>query len=50
MFDEVELCKKARRAIKYLVADGRYDYIEIGSLLSIKQNVEGIVIPSKKAI
>lgn len=48
IFDEVELCKKARRAIKYLVADGRYDYIETGSLLSIKQNVEGIVIPSEE--
>ena len=39
---------KARAAIKYLVKDGRYDYIETGSLISIKKNVEGIVIPSEE--
>ncbi|MDQ9827979.1 AAA family ATPase, partial [Acinetobacter baumannii] len=39
IFDEVQLCPKARQAIKHLVADGRYDYIETGSLISIKKNV-----------
>ena len=48
IFDEVQLFPKARGFIKYLVADGRYDYIETGSLLSIHQNVEGIVIPSEE--
>ncbi len=48
IFDEVQLCPKARQAIKYLVADGRYDYIETGSLLSIRKNVEGILIPSEE--
>lgn len=38
---------KARQAIKYLVKDGRYDYIETGSLISIKKNVKDILIPSK---
>lgn len=37
IFDEVQLCPKARQAIKHLVADGRYDYIETGSLISIKR-------------
>ncbi|MFQ8820425.1 MAG: ATP-binding protein [Segatella copri] len=37
IFDEVQLCPKARQAIKHLVADGRYDYIETGSLISIKK-------------
>lgn len=48
VFDEVQMFPKARGLIKYLVADGRYDYIETGSLLSIKQNIEGIVIPSEE--
>jgi len=48
VFDEVQLFHKAREAIKYLVADGRYDYIETGSLISIKENVKGIVIPSEE--
>ena len=45
IFDEVQLFPKAREAIKYLVADGRYDFIETGSLISIKENVKDIVIP-----
>lgn len=48
IFDEVQLCVRARAAIKYLVADGRYDYIETGSLMSIKKHVEHIVIPSEE--
>lgn len=48
VFDEVQLFPPARQAIKHLVADGRYDYIETGSLLSIKRNVRGIVIPSEE--
>ena len=48
VFDEVQAYPAARGFIKYLVADGRYDYIETGSLLSIKQNVEGIMIPSEE--
>lgn len=48
IFDEVQLCPRARAAIKYLVADGRYDYIETGSLVSIKKNVKDIVIPSEE--
>ncbi len=48
VFDEVQQYPKARAAIKYLVSDGRYDYIETGSLVSIKKNVEGIVIPSEE--
>lgn len=48
VFDEVQYCPKARQAIKYLVADGRYDYIETGSLISIRQNVKGILIPSEE--
>ncbi len=48
VFDEVQLCPKARQAIKHLVADGRYDYIETGSLISIHKNVSGIVIPSEE--
>ncbi|MCF0191721.1 MAG: ATP-binding protein [Marinilabiliaceae bacterium] len=48
IFDEIQLCPKARQAIKYLVKDGRYDYIETGSLLSIRQNVKGIIIPSEE--
>ena len=45
IFDEVQLLPKARQAIKYLVADGRYKYIETGSLLSIKKNTKDILIP-----
>jgi hypothetical protein len=48
IFDEVQLFPKARQAIKYLVADGRYDYIETGSLISIKKNVKDILIPSEE--
>ena len=48
IFDEVQFCPRARAAIKYLVADGRYDYIETGSLVSIKQNVAGIMLPSEE--
>lgn len=48
IFDEVQLFPKARAAIKYLVADGRYDYMETGSLMSIKRNVQDIVIPSEE--
>ena len=48
IFDEVQLFPQARGAIKYLVADGRYDYIETGSLMSIKKNVKDIVIPSEE--
>lgn len=48
VFDEVQNCPKARQAIKYLVADGRYDYIETGSLISIRQNVKNIIIPSEE--
>lgn len=48
IFDEVELCPRARSAIKYLVADGRYDYIETGSLMSIRANVQDILIPSEE--
>ncbi len=48
IFDEVQLFPKARAAIKYLVADGRYDFIETGSLMSIKKNVKDIVIPSEE--
>lgn len=48
VFDEVQLCPRARAAIKYLVADGRFHYIETGSLVSIKKNVRDIVIPSEE--
>ena len=48
VFDEVQLYPRARAAIKYLVKDGRYDYIETGSLVSIKRNVKDIVIPSEE--
>lgn len=48
IFDEVQLFPIARQAIKYLVADGRYDYMETGSLISIKKNVKGILIPSEE--
>ena len=48
IFDEVQLCPRDRSAIKYLVADGRFDYIETGSLISIKKNVKDILIPSEE--
>ena len=48
IFDEVQFCPRARAAIKYLVADRRYDYIETGSLISIKKNVKDIMIPSEE--
>lgn len=48
IFDEIQKFPKAREAIKYLVADGRYDFIETGSLISIKENVEAITLPSEE--
>lgn len=48
IFDEVQKYPKARELIKYLVADGRYDYIETGSLISIRKNVKDIIIPSEE--
>ena len=48
IFDEVQMFPKGREAIKYLVADGRYDFIETGSLISIKENVKDIVLPSEE--
>ena len=48
VFDEVQFCPRARQAIKHLVADGRYDYLETGSLISIRKNVENILIPSEE--
>lgn len=48
IFDEVQMYPRARAAIKYLVADGRYDYIETGSLISIRENVKDILIPSEE--
>ncbi len=48
IFDEVQLCPKARQAIKALVKDHRYDYIETGSLISIRKNVQDILIPSEE--
>jgi len=48
IFDEVQLMPKARQAIKYLVADGRYKYIETGSLLSLRKNTKDILIPSEE--
>lgn len=48
IFDEIQLFPKARQAIKHLVNDGRYDYIETGSLISIKKNVQDILIPSEE--
>ncbi|HCN54087.1 MAG TPA: ATPase, partial [Prevotella sp.] len=48
VFDEVQNCPLARQAIKYLVKDGRYDYIETGSLISIKKNTKSITIPSEE--
>ena len=48
VFGEVQLCPPARQALKALVKDGRYDYIESGSLISIKKNVKNILIPSEE--
>lgn len=48
IFDEVQLFPEARQAIKYLVKDGRYDYLETGSLISIRKNVQNILIPSEE--
>lgn len=48
IFDEVQRYPRARELVKYLVADGRYDYLETGSLISLKMNVESIVIPSEE--
>lgn len=48
VFDEVQLCPKARQLIKHLVADGRYDYIETGSLITLKTKSEDILIPSEE--
>lgn len=48
IFDEIQLFPKVRQAIKYLVKDGRYHYIETGSLISIKKNVKNILIPSEE--
>ena len=48
IFDEVQKFPRAREAIKHLVKDGRYDYIETGSLISIKENVKDILIPSEE--
>ena len=50
IFDEVQLFPKARQAIKHLVLDGRYHYLETGSLISIKKNVSDILIPSEEMI
>jgi len=48
IFDEVQLCPKARQAIKHLVKDNRYDYVETGSLISIQKNIKDILIPSEE--
>ncbi len=48
VFDEVQLCPKARQAVKFLVADGKYDYIETGSLISIRKHTKDILIPSEE--
>lgn len=48
IFDEVQLCPRARQAIKHLVADHRYDYMETGSLISIRKNTQDILIPSEE--
>ena len=48
IFDEVQLFPKARQAIKHFVHDGRYSYLETGSLISIKKNVKDILIPSEE--
>lgn len=48
IFDEIQFCPQARSLIKHFVADGRYDYIETGSLISIKKNVKNIMLPSEE--
>lgn len=48
VFDEVQQFPRARQLIKYLVADGRYDFLETGSLISLKKNVKDIIIPSEE--
>lgn len=48
IFDEVQQFPRARQLIKYLVADGRYDYLETGSLIRLKKNVKDIIIPSEE--
>jgi len=48
VFDEVQQCPEARQLIKYLVADGRFDYLETGSLIRLKKNVQDIIIPSEE--
>ena len=48
ILDEIQLCPRARAAIKFLVADGRFDYIETGPLVSIKKNTRSIVLPSEE--
>lgn len=48
VFDEVQQFPRARQLIKYLVADGRYDYLETGSLIRLKKNVQDIIIPSEE--
>lgn len=48
IFDEVQLCPRARQAIKTLVAEGRYDYIETGSLLTLQKNIKDILVPSEE--
>lgn len=48
IFDEVQQYPRARQLIKYLVADGRYDYLETGSLIRLKKNVQDIIIPSEE--
>lgn len=48
IFDEVQIYPRARQLIKHLVTDGRYDYLETGSLITLKKNVESIVIPSEE--
>ncbi len=50
IFDEVQLFPKARQLIKYLVADGRFDYLETGSLISLRRNIENIVVPSEEEV
>jgi hypothetical protein len=50
VFDEVQRCPRARQAIKQLVKDHRYDYIETGSLISIRKSTAGIIIPSEETI
>lgn len=49
IFDEVQFCPKARQAIKFLVKDGRFHYVETGSLISIKKNINEILIPKRGA-